>query len=100
MENMPSTRYESLSDKECHNLNKVSNYKIFKRSFNKIQIILPKNIKNNSENMIQETNHKELSPPQKQQSKNLCPKQISQNSQKAITDSQDIKMDIEFNDLK
>ena len=49
--------------------------------------------------MIQETNHKELSPPQKQQSKNLCPKQISQNSQKVITDSQDIKMDIEFNDL-
>ena len=49
--------------------------------------------------MIQETNHKELSPPQKQQSKNLCPKQITQNSQKAITDSQDIKMDIEFNDL-
>ena len=49
--------------------------------------------------MIQETNHKELSPPQKQQSKNLCPKQITQNSQKAITDSQDIKMDIEFNHL-
>ena len=39
-----------------------------------------------------------LSPPKKQQIQNLCPKNISENNQK-LTNAQDIKMDIELNDL-
>ena len=106
MESKPKARHDTSPEKESLQKNKVRLFKniIF---YKKIQILIPKNIKDNNENIIQEKNDKNISPSRKHNSHRACPKIISgkpkkdieksENLNSNITDCEEVKMDIEVN---
>ena len=94
MENKSRTRYDASPEKENFHKNKVSFIPNFKQ-FSQKQILFPKNISDNNENIIQEINDKNASPLSKQILQNKHQKNISLNNRQLTTKSQETKMEIE-----
>ena len=106
MESKPKARYDPSPEKESLPKDKVRLFKnvIFYKT---IQILIPKKLKDNNENIIQEKNDKNISPSRKHNSHRACPKIISgkpkKDSEKSeilnsnVTDCEEVKMDIEVN---
>ena len=90
MENKAKIRYESSPEKENILKNIVSEIKTFKEFLIK-QILIPKNIKDNCENMMKGINEKNICPSPKP----MGQKKILSKNTELTTDSQETRMDIE-----